>query len=244
MSKAMTVESYDPAKLAKELYWATGLSPKEGQEDSQEFLLELAKEGGAVADAIWEGLSPVAKAWINTANYRNDHGESIQNFDDTEAMQAVVQTMEEAEKEAKETKVVKTPTKTKALATVKSNKAPAAKSNKAPATAKSGGKKAAATPVAKAAKPAAKPAKTAAKTTNGSGRGRPGRFTDQSRIKVLVEKPFREGSFNANVFKLYKNGMTVADFEKKCLAAGGLSEKSTPKRYLSYAMQRGFVAVE
>lgn len=52
----------------------------------------------------------------------------------------------------------------------------------------------------------------AKKAATGSGRGRKGKFAASGKIKLLVkENPHREGTYRYELFKKYRDGMTVED---------------------------------
>lgn len=79
-----------------------------------------------------------------------------------------------------------------------------------------------------------KPAPIRSKKVNGSaGRGRPGKFPDEAKIKVLKDNPHRQGSKDFTKFKAIKDGMTMGEARKKGVESG----------YIRYGIERGIFQI-
>lgn len=192
-----------------------GITNLEDGSEDQDFLQTLVTAVESLPEKDWDALDNETQVWANVASYCKDKGNPIPGFGDEEEFEKRKAEMEEAD-------AVQNAAKKKSVGVG----APVAKKKKV----------AAATPTArKTEKKDKKPVETK-KASNGAaagGKGRRSKFQDTATINVLLESnPHRPNTHGHKVFALYKDGMSVKDFIKKCTPdkSGG----STPRAYLSY----------
>jgi hypothetical protein len=73
------------------------------------------------------------------------------------------------------------------------------------------------------------------------GVGRPVRYPDNWIIRPLVENPKRPGSRAHEVFKLYSDGITVAQFCRAAIRLG--LDRKTARAHLSWDVKHDFIKV-
>lgn len=191
-----------------ELSEALRMKPEPGEVEF-DYAARLALKANKMTDKEWEKFSPAAQTWVN-------------------------QTLEAWEKMSQEEKDAKTP-----LPSLE-GWGKTGESGSAASSGPEGGAE------AESGQPPqegegemanAKGKKTApvrAKKANGGGRGRPGKFPDTAKIKVLVEEnPHRAGSKDFAKFKAIKDGMTMGDARAKNVESG----------YLRYGIERGIFSI-
>jgi hypothetical protein len=226
-------------------------------EDEQTYIERVAHAANELSEAQWAKLQDKTQEWVNSVlmiigknqGASDKEKQPLPSFPDgskkgvkSEADSAGddgEKASEEAPEEGTEEEERKPP---KAAAKKQEPKAAKPKSPPKSAPAKTEepavSRKSSKTRVSPKAASAARPSKS-----GGKGRGRPSKFAVDGKIKVLAkENPFREGSHNYKVFGLYKDGMTVSEFETAFNKKKGQWKGKVPM-FLRYHAAQGAIKV-